>query len=178
MTIITTVGQTNYHHESYAKRLADGEYWEDRVCQLIRDAGLNCDRYRQPELPEKDRYKYPMFQRDAYIWLPWGRVNLEIKSRSGNPFNWTDILVGKRSCWDRKRYKTHFLAVVSQQTGEVRVTRADVPFRRKYWKAVSNFDPSYSVLRKWFMPLDKLILRLKEDRPTDNHWSNPTPKVV
>ncbi len=162
--------QTDYHRESYAKRLADGEYWEDYVCQLLRDAGLDAARYKQPDFP--DNHLYPMFQRDAYIWLPWGRVNLEIKSRSGNPFTFTDILVGKRSCWDRKRYKTHFLAVVSQQTREVRVTRADVPFRRTYWKPVDNYDPSYTVNIRAFKTLDAFILRLQDGYPTQNHWSN------
>ena len=164
--------KTCYATDTYQQMLVKGEAWEGLVFEYLRAQGLTADRYHQDLscLRRNRKFKlFPRFQRDGFIIMPWGRLNIEVKARANNPFTWGTVHVGRQEAWDVKAFPVHFLIIVCQETGVMKYTEANKNIRSRRWIKTTSKDECYTVPIDNFRPIERLIKACHEWYIPNNH---------
>lgn len=137
--------------------LATGQLWERALCRSI----SSSSEFLSAEQPKQNlgRDELRLYQRDLDLYRidpdsdDIERSHIEVKSRSGDVWKYSDILVGSRAHWDSLRFVSGWVVVIEQKTGIARVTNAD-PISRLNWRQVQNRDAAYAIDRAAFIDFE------------------------
>ncbi|MBD2610432.1 hypothetical protein H6G94_03940 [Nostoc punctiforme FACHB-252] len=168
----------DYFTDPIEVRLACGNSWEYSLTEYLKTQGL--DRVYQPDQymtyrsvygswkPDPDNWRsrsqsklasnlYSLYQRDIRIIHNGKGYNLEVKTKADIFKDYSLLVGGIASRWERYRFPVHFVVAIDRNTGEARITEADRLTRETSWLRVKSKELSYGVPRHLFKPLNSWI---------------------
>ena len=149
---------------TFQERLIAGQSWEKWLVELLNSLGIQAYRPNQNGLYNcKDKTLFTSLQRDIHIKQPNSvkRTILEVKARTNSPFNFKTVDVGMLKAWLAKAFKPAYVAVIDQNSREVKFANADKDYRESDWVIRQSNDEAYSVPKEKFISLEDWIRQFK-----------------